>query len=68
MGALTGVGLGLRTSYLDFALSDLELGLARVLPRLRELDVPRRSFIQFFDSELSEEWLSIWPGSRLTAG
>lgn len=68
VGALTGVGLGLRTSYLDFALSDLELGLARVLPRLRELDVPRRSFIQFFDSELSEEWLSIWPGSRLTAG
>jgi hypothetical protein len=67
-GVVTGVGLGVHTTYLDFALCNLEMGLARLIAKLRDLDVPPESFIQFFDSELSEEWLSISPESRLTAG
>ena len=34
--------------------------------RLRELDVPRDTFVQFFDSELADEWVAIWPDSRLS--
>lgn len=66
VGAVTGVGFGVKTSYVDLALRDLETGLARVQSTLRELDVPADTFIQFFDSELTEEWLAIWPDSRLS--
>ncbi len=63
VGAVTGVGLGVHTSYLDIALCNLETGLARLVSNLREHGAPRDSIVQFFDSELSEEWLSIWPDS-----
>lgn len=65
VGAVTGVGLGVHTSYLDIALCNLETGLERLVANLREHGAPRDSIVQFFDSELSEEWLSIWPDSRL---
>lgn len=65
VGAVTGVGVGLHTTYVDFALCDLEAGLARLVSGARELGLPRHSFVQFFDSELSEEWVSVWPDSRL---
>jgi hypothetical protein len=65
VGAVSGVGLGVHTTYLDFALCDLEAGLERLVSSARELALPRHSFVQFFDSELSEEWVSIWPDSRL---
>jgi hypothetical protein len=64
-GRVTGVGFGLKTSYVDLALANLEAGLERLLSKLRQLGLPERSFIQFFDSELAEEWLSIWPDKRL---
>jgi hypothetical protein len=65
VGAVTGVGVGLHTTYLDFALCDLDAGLSRLVSSARELALPRHSFVQFFDSELSEEWVSVWPDSRL---
>ncbi len=65
IGAVTGVGLGVKTSYIDVALCNLETGLARLVAKLRELELPPATFIQFFDSELAEEWLAIWPDSRL---
>jgi len=68
VGAVTGVGLGVKTTYVDLALCNLETGLASLVSKLRDLGVPARSFIQFFDSELADEWLSIWPDSRLTEG
>lgn len=67
-GVVTGVGFGLKTSYVDLALCNLETGLARLVAKLREQGAPARTFIQFFDSELGDEWLSIWPDSRLTEG
>jgi hypothetical protein len=66
VGAVTGVGLGVRNTYVDLALCNLETGLSHLVSKLRELDAPERTFIQFFDSELSDEWLSIWPDIRLT--
>jgi hypothetical protein len=67
-GAVTGVGFGVKTTYVDLALCDLETGLARLVSKLKEHGAPARTFIQFFDSELGDEWLSIWPDSRLTEG
>ena len=66
VGAVTGVGLGVKTSYVDLALCNLEMGLARLVAKLRDVGVPARTFIQFFDSELADEWLAIWPDIRLT--
>lgn len=68
VAAVTGVGLGLGTTYVDLALCNLETGLGRLLAELRCLELPPRSFVQFFDSELSEEWLSISQDSRITRG
>jgi hypothetical protein len=67
VGAVTGVGVGVQTSYVDFALTDLDSGLSRAILALRDLGIPERSSIQFFDSELADEWLAIWPDARLTA-
>jgi hypothetical protein len=68
VGAVTGVGLGVKTTYVDLALCNLETGLESLVSKLRDLGVPARSFIQFFDTELADEWLSIWPDSLLTEG
>ena len=68
LGAVTGVGFGVRTSYVDLALCNLETGLQRLVSKLKDLRAPEQTFIQFFDSELADEWLSIWPDSRLTEG
>lgn len=68
LGTVIGVGLGLHTSYVDFALCDLEAGLECLIAKSKELGLPPRTFIQFFDTELCEEWLSISPDSRLTRG
>ncbi len=68
VGAVTGVGLGVKTTYVDLALRDLETGLVRLVSNLRDAGAPAQTFIQFFDSELADEWLSIWPDSRLTEG
>jgi hypothetical protein len=67
-GAVTGVGLGVKTTYVDLALCNLETGLTRLVSKLKAEDVPARTFIQFFDSELADEWVAIWPDSRLTGG
>lgn len=67
-GVVTGVGFGVKTTYVDLALCNLETGLGRLVSKLKEQGAPARTFIQFFDSELSDEWLSIWPDSRLTEG
>lgn len=67
-GAVTGVGFGVKTTYVDLALCNLETGLPRLVSKLRDVRAPAHTFIQFFDTELSEEWLSIWPDSRLTEG
>ena len=64
LGVITGVGLGVTSTYLDLALFNLETGLPLLLSKLRELDLPQPSTIRFFDSELSEEWLSIGPDTR----
>lgn len=67
VGAVTGVGLGLRSTYVDVALSRLEPALERLVPALCRLGLPRDTFVRFVDSELSERGLAIWQQTRFGA-
>jgi hypothetical protein len=58
---VSGVGLGVTSTYVDLALFNLETGLPRLVSKLRELGLPRRTTLRFFDSELANECVSIWP-------
>jgi hypothetical protein len=63
LGRVVGGGLGLRYSYLDFGISSVERGLS-LLRRLGQAEkLPRRSWVQAFDSELAAQWFEIWPGA-----
>jgi hypothetical protein len=55
IGCYIGGGTGLRYSYLDLALTDAEWGCKLVRDRLRELEVPKRSWILFFNADLCGE-------------
>jgi hypothetical protein len=59
IAAVTGVGLGAHSTYVDFALCNLETGLPRLIAKLRSLALPRDSFVAFVDSELCDEWVPI---------
>jgi hypothetical protein len=60
VGCFVGGGTGLRYSYLDLALTDLDRGVDVVQRVLRDGNVPRRSWILFFDTDLQAEWIGIW--------
>jgi hypothetical protein len=60
LGCHIGGGTGLRYSYIDFALMDLDNGIDAIRKRLQKSNLPKRSWIQFFDSELAAEWVGIY--------
>lgn len=60
-GGVIGVGLGVQTTHIDLTLSDLDTGLSCLVSKLREVAAPPSTLVQFFDSELADEWLAIWP-------
>ncbi|MBW3596084.1 MAG: hypothetical protein KY475_02285 [Planctomycetes bacterium] len=59
LGCVIGGGTGVRYSYSDLALTDLQRGVAAVRETLRERNVPLRTWIRFFDDELAAEWVGI---------
>jgi hypothetical protein len=63
LGCQVGGGTGLRYSYIDLALVDLEAGIEAVRKRLQAGNVPRRSWIQFFDADLAAEWVGVYDDS-----
>lgn len=58
-GCCFGGGTGLRYSYIDLALTDVERGIEIVRRVLLEGGVPKRTWIHFFDDELAREWIGI---------
>jgi len=62
-GALIGGGTGLRYSYLELALTDVDRGVAAIQRAMREGNVPRRSWILFHDADLNAEWIGIYDDS-----
>lgn len=59
LGCVIGGGTGVRYSYSDLALTDLTRGVAAVRETLLRQHVPLRTWIQFFDDELSAEWVGV---------
>lgn len=60
LGCTIGGGTGRRYSYIDLALTDVDKGIAAIKRRLQAGNVPKRSWIQFFDSDLAAEWVGIY--------
>lgn len=63
LGCQIGGGTGLRYSYVDLALVDVEKGIEAIRQRLREGCVTRRAWIQFFDAGLVAEWVGVYDDS-----
>lgn len=63
LGGVCGGGTGTRYCYIDLALLDLKKGIPATVDVLRKAGVSRRSWIQFFDTELSHEWIGIYEDS-----
>ena len=63
LGCQIGGGTGLRYSYIDLALTDVDKGIERARQRLQAGNVPNRSWIQFHDSDLAAEWVGIYDDS-----
>ena len=62
-GGLLGLGLGVRYGYIDLALSDPDCLRQRLLPELRALEISKRSWLLFCDSELESEYVPVYSDS-----
>jgi hypothetical protein len=60
LGGQVGGGTGLRYSYVDLALTDVEAAMAALRPVLRAGKLPRRTWLLFFDADLADEWIPLW--------
>jgi hypothetical protein len=59
VGCAIGGGTGLRYSYIDLALTNLNAARQVIRDVLLEGGVPRRTWLLFFDSALEREWTGI---------
>ena len=60
LGCHIGGGTGLKYSYIDLALTDIEQGIEVVRQVLRKGRINRRAWIQFFESDWCAEWVGIY--------
>lgn len=60
VGCVVGGGTGLQYSYIDLALDDVSKSAALIKSALRAGNLPRRTWLQFFDTDLEARWISIW--------
>jgi hypothetical protein len=60
-GCFIGGGTGLRYSYLDFALLDVDRAIDIVREVLQRGNIAKRSWLLFHDANLAAEWVGIWP-------
>jgi hypothetical protein len=60
VGCCIGGGSGLRYSYIDLALTDLNAAVPIIRQVLAARRVPLRTWLLFFDDELSREWIGIY--------
>jgi hypothetical protein len=63
LGAVIGGGTGLRYSYIDLALTDVERAVPVIRERLQRGRIGRRCWLQFYDDALAAEWVGLWPDS-----
>ena len=63
LGCHVGGGTGRCYSYIDLALTDVRRGTEVVRQVLRDGNIPRRTWIQFFDDVWAHEWIGIYEDS-----
>jgi hypothetical protein len=68
LGTVFGGGTGLRYSYVDLALEDLDRGVSAVRKALQKGRVPLRTWILFFDDTLTNEWVGIYDDTPAPPG
>lgn len=59
LGCTIGGASGLRYSYIDLAVSDLEKAIPQIKQICADLGVADRSWLLFFDEELHREWVGM---------
>jgi hypothetical protein len=62
-GWLLGSATGLRYSYVDLAVTDLDRAIEALRLTLQAGGVPRRTWLLFFDTEREDEWVGMWDDS-----
>jgi hypothetical protein len=63
-GRVVGSGLGVRYSYVNFALAEVERAIEVVAAVGRRVGLPERSWLLFCDTELDREWAPVHPNSE----
>ena len=63
VGAVIGSGDGLRYAYIDLALLDLPRAFETMGEILRIVEIPDRSWLLFFDTELADEYVGLRPAT-----
>lgn len=62
VGCVIGGGTGERYTYIDLALMEVRRAAELIRPVLRRRKVPARTWLLFFDEELSDEWIAMGEG------
>ena len=60
LGTVCGGGTGLRYSYIDLALTDVEKCIPLIQEALRAGKIPFRTWLLFHDAYLCDEWIGIY--------
>lgn len=60
LGCHIGGGTGLRYSYVDLAVTDVNAAVQALWPVLRQGKLPSRTWMLFFEAELADEWIPLW--------
>jgi hypothetical protein len=62
-GRVVGSGLGVRYTYVDFALADVDRALAVVTSIATKVGLPERCWMLFCDTLLEDEWAPVHPNA-----
>jgi hypothetical protein len=63
LGGSIGGGSGIRYSYVDLSLGNVMQAMPIVRQVLAQQRAPLRTWLLFFDTQLSEEWLGVYPNT-----
>jgi hypothetical protein len=63
LGCSVGGGTGLRYSYIDLALTNVDQAQEVIRRKLQERDIPKRSWLLFYDRDWEQEWIGVWDDS-----
>ena len=68
VGCVVSGGTGLRYSYFDLAITNLQQASGVVRRTFNAPDLPKRSWLLFHDDELADEWIGLHPQAPAPPG